>query len=78
MHTRFVIVATAGGMPTSIKGWVGGAEAEDATKTLAVFDPADGDFDDDITVPTPMPANAMFWFDVDTSGVVVTGSVALK
>ena len=76
--TRFVLKPTAGGNPASITGWVGTASGVGSTKSVAVYDAGDGDFDDDVTVPTPMPADARFYFDVETQGNVTTGSIALK
>ncbi len=76
--TRFVLKPTTGGNPTSITGWVGSVDGAGSVKTPAVFDAGDGDFDDDVTVPSPLPAGSKFCFDVDTNGVVVTGSIALK
>ena len=78
VNTRWVLKPTVGGNPTSIKAWVAGDSSESATKVLAVYDPADGDFDADVTAPTPMPGHPKFWFDVDTNGVVLTGSVDVK
>jgi hypothetical protein len=75
---RVVLKATAGGMPTSVTGWVGLASAEGSVKVLAVYDSADGDFDDDVTVPSPLPDGSKFYFDVLTNDTTVTGSVALK
>jgi hypothetical protein len=47
-------------------------------KAVAVYDAGDGDFDDDVTVPSPMPTGAKFFFDVTTNGSVANGSVDLK
>ena len=76
--TRFVLKPTAGGNPTSITGWVGTLSGNGSVKAVAVYDAGDGDFDDDVTVPSPMPTGAKFFFDVSTNGSVVTGSVDLK
>ena len=76
--TRFVLKPTAGGNPTSITGWVGTASGDGSVKSVAVYDAGDGDFDDDVTVPSPMPTGAKFFFDVDTNGSVATGSIDLK
>jgi hypothetical protein len=76
--TRFVLKPTAGGNPTSITGWVGTASGDGSTKAVAVYDAGDGDFDDDVTMPSPMPTGAKFYFDVNTSGTIATGSVELK
>lgn len=76
--TRFVVKPTAGGMPTSVTGWVGTATGEGSEKVLAVYDSGDGDFDDDLTVPSPLPAGSKFYFDVVSASGTVTGSVDLK
>lgn len=76
--TRFVLKPTAGGNPTSITGWVGTMTGDGSVKAVAVYDSGDGDFDDDVTVPSPMPTGAKFYFDVTTNGSVVTGSIDLK
>lgn len=78
VSTRFVLKPTAGGNPTSITGWVGIATGDGSVKSVAVYDAGDGDFDDNVTVPAPMPTGAKFYFDVDTNGDVATGSVDLK
>jgi hypothetical protein len=75
-QTRFVMKATAGGKPTSITGWIGVASGEGSTKKLATFDQGDGDFDDDVVAPTPIPADAKFWFEIDTAGKKDVGSIA--
>jgi hypothetical protein len=75
-QTRFVLKTTAGGKPTSITGWIGVASGEGSVKKIAVFDEADGDFDDDVVAPTPIPADAKFWFEVDTAGKKDVGSIA--
>jgi hypothetical protein len=77
-HTRFVLKSTAGGNPTSVTGWVGVASGEGSVKTPAVFDPADGDYDDDVTVPSPLPSGAKFYFEVSTNGAVQLGSIDMK
>jgi hypothetical protein len=76
--TRFVVKPTAGGKPTAITGWVGSATGEGSVKSAAVFDSGDGDFDDDVMVPSPMPPDAKFYFEVTAAGAVMVGSVALK
>ena len=72
--TRMILKATAGGMPTSIVSWIGPAEVPAAEKVAATFDPADSDYDTDLTVPSPLPAGAKYYFDVNTNGTIVTGS----
>ena len=76
VKTRAVVKPTAGGDPTSIMGWVGLADEDDADKVTGVFDSNDGDFDCNLTIPSPEPAGSMFFFDVDTNGTILTGSVA--
>ena len=76
--TRFVIKVTAGTPPTSLTGWVGVESGEGSLKYKASFDSKDGDFDDDVTAPSPLPAGSKFWLDVDNNGVKTTGSIALK
>lgn len=76
--TRFVIKSTAGGMPTSVHAWVGLEQVDATAKFAAVYDTADGDFDADVTVPSPLPAGAELWLDVETTGTTMTGSIALK
>ena len=78
VSTRFVVKPTAGGMPTSVTGWVGTATGEGSVKVLAVYDAADGDFDDDVTVPSPLPDGSKFYFDVVSAAATGTGSVDLK
>jgi hypothetical protein len=78
VSTRFVLKSTAGGNPGSITGWVGIASGDGSVKSVAVYDAGDGDFDDDVTVPSPMPTAAKFFFDVISSGSVATGSIDLK
>ena len=78
VSTDYVVKPPAGGMPTSVDGWVGTADEPAASKTTAVFDSNDGDFDTDLTIPSPMPTDAMFYFDVNTDGTILTGSIALK
>jgi hypothetical protein len=78
VSTRFVVKPTAGGMPTSITGWVGTATGEGSVKALAVYDSGDGDFDDDLTVPSPLPDGSKFYFDVVSAAATATGSIDLK
>ena len=68
-------------MPTSVDGWSQDRRQSPLRKQdvlPSVFDSNDGDFDTDLTIPSPMPADAMFYFDVNTGGTVLTGSIALK
>jgi hypothetical protein len=72
--TTLVLKTTAGGMPSSVVGWVGNEDAE-ASAVTAVYDPNDGDFDLDVTCPNPLPTDAKFYFTLDGTA---TGSIALK
>ncbi len=72
--SRMVMVVT-GGMPTAITGWIGTASGEGSVKKAAVFDSGDGDYDIDLVSPTPLPADAKFWFETDTSGKKDVGSL---
>ncbi|MEO8554188.1 MAG: hypothetical protein ABI678_29635 [Kofleriaceae bacterium] len=76
--TTIVFKATTGTKPDAIKGWVGLAEVEASAKVAAVYDANDGDFDDDITCPTPLPAGSKIWFDVTTGETTTTASVEIK
>ena len=64
--------------PTSVTGWIGVMSAEGSVKKLASYDANDGDFDDDITCPNPLPVGSKFYFDVTTAGVTLTGSIDFK
>jgi hypothetical protein len=74
-ESRMVLKASPG-MPTSITGWLGTASGDGSIKALAVYDSADGDYDDDVMAPSPLPVGAMFWFEMDTSGTKDVGSIA--
>ena len=76
--TRFVVKVTAGAKPTSVTGWVGLENAEGSTKYKANYDDGDGDFDDDVTCPSPLPAGSRIWFDVMNGDSKVTTSIAIK
>jgi hypothetical protein len=76
--SRFVM-KTASGQPASITGWIGIASGEGSVKKPAIYDAGDGDFDDDVVAPTPLPAGAQFWIEVvDPSGKKDVGSIAWK
>jgi hypothetical protein len=75
--TNFVLKPTAGGMPTSIESWVGPSDVDASMKEAGVYDPADGDYDTEIAIPNPLPSGAKYYFDVNTNGTVVTGSMDL-
>lgn len=78
VSTQLVFKPMSGAKPDSIVGWVGLAEADASTKVTAVYDSGDGDFDDDITCPTPLPAGSMIWFTVTSGATVTTASIAIK
>jgi hypothetical protein len=72
--TRFILKLT-GGSATSVTGWVGIESAEGSAKKLAVYDSGDGDYDDDVVAPTPIPGGAKYWFEIDIAGVKQVGSI---
>ena len=74
--SRFVLKPSAGGKPTGITGWIGVQSGEGSVKKDAVYDPNDGDFDDDVVAPNPIPAGALFWFEVATNEQRDVGSIA--
>ncbi|HEX7663899.1 MAG TPA: hypothetical protein VF407_05305 [Polyangiaceae bacterium] len=74
--TQFVVKPTAGPKPDGVTGWVGTADATGSEKKDGVYDPNDGDFDDDVTAPNPIPAGSMYYFTVTTAGVATTASIA--
>ena len=76
--SRFVLKSTAGGKPTSITGWIGIASGEGSVKKEASYDANDGDFDDDVVAPKPLPTGAQFWIEVDTNGHKDVASIAWK
>ena len=77
--TRFVLKPTVGGNPAGITGWVGDATGAGSVKAAAVYDPNDGDFDDNVTCPSPLSADALFYFEVTgTDGTTSVGSIAMK
>jgi len=75
--SRFVLKPT-GAKPASVTGWIGVASGEGSTKKDAVYDANDGDFDDDVVAPSPLPAGAMFWFTVTDGAASTTASIAWK
>jgi hypothetical protein len=77
VSSRFVMKVT-GGTPTTITGWIGVASGEGSVKKVAVYDSGDGDFDDDVVAPSPIPAGSQFWIEVDTAGKKDVGSIAWK
>jgi hypothetical protein len=78
VSTQLVFKATTGAKPDAVKGWVGLEDAADSTKVAAVYDAGDGDFDDDITCPSPLPPGSKIWFTVTSGETVTTASVAIK
>lgn len=75
--TQMVIKPNDGSKPDMVAGWVGLA-TDTAMAVTATYDSNDGDFDDAITVQSPLPAGSMFYFTVTKAGVESTGSIALK
>ncbi len=75
--TNMVLKPTSGGMPTSIESWIGPADVDASMKKEGVYDSNDGDYDTDFTIPSPLPADSKYYFDVNTNGTVVTGSMDL-
>ena len=77
--TRYIIKPTGGrGTISTIEVWVGIESAEGSMRATASFDAADGDFDADVVVPSPIPANSRLWLRVQTTGGMPnTGSVAI-
>jgi hypothetical protein len=79
VSTDLVVKPAAGDTkPDSVVGWIGLADAADSTKVTGTFDPNDGDFDNDLTCPSPLPAGSQFWFTVTVAGVPATGSIDYK
>ncbi|HEY4243946.1 MAG TPA: hypothetical protein VGM88_29230 [Kofleriaceae bacterium] len=76
--TDFVVKPESGGMPTSVKGWIGTSTRMDSAIVDGVYDPDDGDYDHDITVPSPLATDAMWVFEVDTNGTDATASIAFQ
>lgn len=76
--TRLVLKPMGGEKPDSARGWVGTTDAPASAKVLATYDPNDGDFDDDITCPSPLPEGAKIYFDVTEGSVTSTISVDIK
>jgi hypothetical protein len=77
VSTQMVIKPNDGSKPDMVAGWVGLA-TDSAMAVPAKYDPNDGDFDDDITVQSPLPAGSMFYFVVTKTGVATTGMIAFK
>ncbi len=75
--SRFVM-KVSGGTPTTVTGWIGLATGEGSAKKVATYDPKDSDFDDDVVAPTPIPAGAQLWVEVDTNGKKDVGAIAWK
>ena len=48
------------------------------TLRWSVYDSGDGDYDDDVVIPNPLPTDAKLYFDVLVDGTVTTGSIALQ
>ena len=78
VSTQLVFKPNDGVKADSIYGWVGLADVAMSDKVLAVYDPNDGDFDADITCPSPLPAGSLIYFDVTMAGVTNTASMAIN
>lgn len=77
-NARFVLKPTSGDKPTSIVGWIGVESGQGSEKKEAVYDSGDGDYDDDVAVPDPIPAGARFWFTVTVGERSDTASIPWK
>ena len=79
VDTRLVLKPTAGGNPTSITGWIGVESGDGSEKAAADYDSGDGDYDDNLHCPSPLPDGSKFWFQVvDGNGQTLTGSIDYK
>ena len=56
-----------------------GADANSAAGTMVTgtYDAADGDYDCNVALPNPIPANAMLFITVTTATGTMTGSIAV-
>jgi len=78
VSTQLVLKPMTGVKPDSVMGWVGTADAPASAKVAAKYDSNDGDFDDDITCPSPLPEGAKIYFDITEGSVTSTISVDIK
>lgn len=78
VSTQLVLKPMSGAKPDSVMGWVGVADAPASAKVAATYDPNDGDFDDDVTCPSPLPEGSKIYFDVTEGSVTSTISVDIK
>ena len=76
--TQLVVKPMSGAKPDSVVGWVGVADAPASAKVAATYDSNDGDFDDDITCPSPLPEGSKIYFDITEGSVTSTISVDIK
>jgi len=78
VSTTLVFKPMGGSKPDSIMGWVGLVNVDASQKVAAIYDSNDGDFDDDVTCPDPLPAGSKIWLEVTTAAVTTTGSIDIK
>jgi len=78
VSTQLVLKPMSGAKPDSVMGWVGAADAPASAKVAATYDPNDGDFDDDVTCPSPLPEGSKIYFDITEGSVTSTISVDIK
>jgi len=78
VSTQLVLKPVSGAKPDSVMGWVGTTDAPASAKVAATYDSNDGDFDDDITCPSPMPEGAKIYFDITEGSTTDTISVDIK
>jgi hypothetical protein len=78
VSTQLVVKPASGAKPDSVMGWVGVADAPASAKVAATYDPNDGDFDDDITCPNPLPEGSKIYFDITEGSTTDTISVDIK
>ena len=72
-----MVIKPEGAKPDSVRGWIG-LEADDDLAVVGAYDSADGDYDLDIDVQSPLPAGSKFYFEITMSGTVNAGSTDLK
>ena len=78
VSTQLVFKAMDGAKPDMIAAWVGLQNADPSLKVAATYDAGDGDFDDDVICPDPLPVGAKIWFQVTAMGTTTLGSVDIK
>ncbi|MEP6864249.1 MAG: hypothetical protein ABJE66_26755 [Deltaproteobacteria bacterium] len=78
VSTQLVLKPMSGAKPDSVLGWVGVADAPASAKVAAMYDSNDGDFDDPMTCPSPLPEGSKIYFDITEGSVTSTVSVDIK